>query len=143
MLLACASPVSGVCGAIAQLGERNTGSVEVGGSIPPSSTTLSLPDVTTSLFLPSLLSVPSHARTSAISAVYARAFGRYRHLCWLVGFPVNASVALRFSRAIQTKTAIPMPICNNPIKIIMTHSLSPTGCSGQPVCFLLRAEGTR
>jgi hypothetical protein len=25
-------------GAIAQLGERNTGSVEVGGSIPPSST---------------------------------------------------------------------------------------------------------
>ena len=30
------------CGAIAQLGERNTGSVEVGGSIPPSSTT-SLP----------------------------------------------------------------------------------------------------
>ena len=26
------------CGAIAQLGERNTGSVEVGGSIPPSST---------------------------------------------------------------------------------------------------------
>ena len=27
-----------VCGAIAQLGERNTGSVEVGGSIPPGST---------------------------------------------------------------------------------------------------------
>ena len=27
-------------GAIAQLGERNTGSVEVGGSIPPSSTKL-------------------------------------------------------------------------------------------------------
>ena len=27
-----------VIGAIAQLGERNTGSVEVGGSIPPSST---------------------------------------------------------------------------------------------------------
>ena len=29
-----------VIGAIAQLGERNTGSVEVGGSIPPSSTKL-------------------------------------------------------------------------------------------------------
>ena len=29
------------CGAIAQLGERNTGSVEVGGSIPPSSTNFS------------------------------------------------------------------------------------------------------
>ena len=27
-----------ICGAIAQLGERNTGSVEVGGSIPPGST---------------------------------------------------------------------------------------------------------
>ena len=33
--------VNGVIGAIAQLGERNTGSVEVGGSIPPSSTILS------------------------------------------------------------------------------------------------------
>ena len=30
------------CGAIAQLGERNTGSVEVGGSIPPSSTNFSI-----------------------------------------------------------------------------------------------------
>ena len=29
-----------LCGAIAQLGERNTGSVEVDGSIPSSSTTL-------------------------------------------------------------------------------------------------------
>jgi hypothetical protein len=32
------------CGAIAQLGERNTGSVEVGGSIPPSSTKTSSRD---------------------------------------------------------------------------------------------------
>ena len=30
--------VNFIQGAIAQLGERNTGSVEVGGSIPPSST---------------------------------------------------------------------------------------------------------
>jgi hypothetical protein len=32
------APPANICGAIAQLGERNTGSVEVGGSIPPGST---------------------------------------------------------------------------------------------------------
>ena len=38
-----------LCGAIAQLGERNTGSVEVGGSIPPSSTTFRFNAVNTEL----------------------------------------------------------------------------------------------
>ena len=59
-------PVQNI-GAIAQLGERNTGSVEVGGSIPPSSTKFKIIDYMSLVFLLAIMAAkqsihlnPSH-----------------------------------------------------------------------------------